>query len=93
MGSKQEHIYLAADEKYDKEKVLMIGDAPGDMKAARGNDAKFFPVNPGYEEISWEKFYTEGADKFKAGSYDNNYEHRLIIEFEELLPELPPWKK
>ena len=70
----------------------MIGDAPGDMKAARGNDAKFFPINPGHEESSWEKFFTDAADKFESGSYDKIYEDQLIIEFEKLLPELPPWK-
>lgn len=92
MGSKKEHIHLASDNKYKKENILMIGDAPGDMKAARGNDAKFFPINPGYEEVSWEKFFIEAADKFRDGFYDKNYEDQLVIEFEKLLPELPPWK-
>jgi len=92
MGSKKEHIHLASENKYKKENILMIGDAPGDMKAARGNDAKFFPINPGHEELSWEKFYTESAEKFRNGSYDKNYEDQLVNEFEKLLPELPPWK-
>lgn len=92
MGSKKEHIHLASKNKYKKENVLMIGDAPGDMKAARGNDAKFFPINPGHEEVSWEKFLIEAADKFRDGSFDKNYEDQLVIEFEKLLPELPPWK-
>jgi len=93
MGSKKEHIHLASENRYKNENVLMIGDAPGDMKAARGNDAKFFPINPGHEESSWEKFFTEAADKFKAGLYDKDYEDQLIVEFEKLLPELPPWKR
>jgi phosphoglycolate phosphatase-like HAD superfamily hydrolase len=93
MGSKKEHIHLASEHQYKKENVLMIGDAPGDMKADRGNGAKFFPVNPGHEDVSWEKFHTEAADKFRDGSYNKNYEDQLVIEFEKLLPELPPWKK
>jgi len=93
MGSKKEHIHLASENKYKKENILMIGDAPGDMKAARGNDAKFFPINPGHEELSWEKFYTESADKFRDGSYDKNYEDQLVADFENLLPEYPPWKR
>ncbi|MCK4558374.1 MAG: HAD family hydrolase [Calditrichia bacterium] len=92
MGSKKEHIHLASENKYKKGNVLMIGDAPGDMKAARGNDAKFFPINPGHEEVSWEKFFIEAADKFRDGTYDSQYEDQLVIEFEKLLPELPPWK-
>jgi phosphoglycolate phosphatase-like HAD superfamily hydrolase len=92
MGSKKEHIHLASENKYEKENVLMIGDAPGDMKAAKGNEAKFLPINPGHEEVSWEKFYSEAAEKFRDKSYDKNYEDQLVTEFEKLLPESPPWK-
>ncbi len=92
MGSKKEHIQLASDGRYPKEKILMIGDAPGDMKAARANEAKFFPINPGKEEKSWEYFFKEGADKFAEGSYSSEYEDQLIVEFEKLLPSTPPWK-
>ncbi len=93
MGSKKEHIQLASDGKYEKDHVLMIGDAPGDMKAARSNNAKFFPINPGHEENSWELFFNEAADKFARGEYTEEYEGKLIAEFEKLLPETPWWKK
>jgi phosphoglycolate phosphatase-like HAD superfamily hydrolase len=92
MGSKKEHIALASHNKYKKEKILMLGDAPGDLRAARANDAKFFPVNPGFEENSWELFYREGAEKFAEGEYSQEYEADLIIKFEQLLPDTPPWK-
>ncbi|GAB4377728.1 MAG: HAD family hydrolase [Calditrichia bacterium] len=93
MGSKKEHIYLASHGKYPKERVLMIGDAPGDMRAAKGNEAKFFPINPGHEEESWERFFKEGAARFKNNQYTADYENDLIAEFEKLLPDTPPWKK
>jgi phosphoglycolate phosphatase-like HAD superfamily hydrolase len=93
MGSKKEHIRLANAGRYDQDKVIMIGDAPGDMKAARGNDALFFPVNPGAEEESWELFAREAADLFHQGRYTAAYEAGLIARFESLLPELPPWKQ
>ena len=93
MGSKKEHIQQASENRYKKDHVLMIGDAPGDMKAARGNDAKFFPINPGQEEKSWERFLTKAADRFKDGQYDNNYENKMIEDFNKLLPERPPWKR
>ena len=93
MGSKKEHIHLASSGKYASGKVLMIGDAPGDMKAARANDALFFPIKPGQEDESWEFFFKEAADKFKNGEYTKEYEAKLIDEFEALLPEVPPWKK
>ncbi len=92
MGSKKEHIQLASDGRYAKDHVLMIGDAPGDMKAARANNAKFFPVNPGHEEDSWELFFNEAADKFAGGNYSAEYEAKLIEEFDKLLPEVPWWK-
>ncbi len=93
MGSKKEHIALAANHRYEKSRMLMIGDAPGDMKAARGNGAVFYPINPGFEDESWECFYKEAADKFHDGQFTATYEAALIAEFDKLLPECPPWKK
>ena len=93
MGLKKEIIHYVSDGKYDKDKVLMIGDAPGDMNAAKANDALFYPIKPGHEEESWEFFYNEAADKFLNDEYTANYEEKLIREYEKLLPEIPPWKK
>jgi phosphoglycolate phosphatase-like HAD superfamily hydrolase len=93
MGSKKEHLKICAGGKYEKDRVLMIGDAPGDLNAARANGALFYPVNPGQEETSWERFYREGIDRFFAGTYAGAYESSLITEFEKLLPETPPWKQ
>ena len=70
----------------------MIGDAPGDLKASRANDAKFFPINPGHEEASWKRFHDEAIEQFFAGSYTADYEASLIEEFQSHLPETPPWK-
>ena len=63
------------------------------MKAARSINALFFPINPGHEEQSWERFYNEGLEKFLGGNFAGEYEKELIDEFEKLLPDLPPWKK
>lgn len=93
MGTKAQHLALAAGEKYAPDHVLMIGDAPGDRKAAQANKALFYPINPGHEEASWQRFYEEGLHKFLAGEYAGAYEAGLIAEFEALLPEVPPWKK
>lgn len=90
-GTKTEHIALAAKGKYPDEKILMIGDAPGDYKAASSNGVLFYPVNPGHEEESWERFYNEALDKFFGGNYRGEYESRLIDEFHSYLPEKPSW--
>jgi len=91
-GTKAEHLKYGAKGKYPDEKILMIGDANGDLKAAKSNGALFFPINPGEEEKSWEKLYKEGLDRFFAGTFKGAYEEKLIKEFESFLPEHPHWK-
>ena len=93
MGKKEEHLSIAAKDKYDPNKILMIGDAPGDMKAARANNALFYPIIPGKEDLSWKKFYDEALEIFFSGKYAGEYEEKLVNEFLSYLPETPPWKK
>lgn len=92
MGSKALHLALAARGKYAADHILMIGDAPGDMRAAQENGALFYPINPGHEEESWRQFYEEAVHKFLAGEYAGEYEAQRIAAFDKLLPDVPPWK-
>ncbi|MGD2035653.1 MAG: hypothetical protein PVF73_11385 [Bacteroidales bacterium] len=92
-GTKTEHLKFTAKGKYDDDKILMIGDAPGDLKAANANGVLFFPVNPGKEEESWERFFKEGSYRFFNGTFKGDYQDELIREFEKHLPERPPWDK
>ncbi len=92
-GSKKETLGQAAGHGYADNHVLMIGDAPGDMKAAKAVGALFYPINPGAEEQSWQRFLNEACDKFLNGDYAGAYEASLIAEFDTYLPELPPWKR
>jgi phosphoglycolate phosphatase-like HAD superfamily hydrolase len=91
LGSKTEHLRLAAKGKYPPDRILMIGDAPGDLKAAQENGALFFPVNPSHEDASWERFFKEAYGRFLDGTYRGAYQQALVREFEALLPETPPW--
>ena len=91
MGTKTEHIKFAAVAKYAPNRILMIGDAPGDFNAAKKNGALFFPVNPGHEEASWQRLYEEGLDRYFAGTYAGGYEAALVKEFDACLPEKPAW--
>jgi len=93
MGKKAQHLEYATRGRYEKNHVLMIGDAPGDMKAARANDALFYPINPGNEVESWRRFHDEAFEKFINGEYAGEYEEKLIAEFDSYLPERPPWEK
>ena len=92
LGKKGEHIAFASEGRYAPERILMIGDANGDLKAARANGALFFPIVPGNEDSSWQRLYEEGLDKFFKGEFAGKYEADLISEFESYLPEVPPWK-
>lgn len=92
LGSKTEHLKLGAGGKYAPRHVLMIGDAPGDFKAARLNHALFYPIIPGYEELSWQRFHDEALDHFLSDTYAGEYEEAVIEEFQQHLPEQPPWR-
>ena len=91
MGTKTEHLKFAAVDNYATEKILMIGDAPGDHKAAKANGVLFFPILPGREEDSWERLHGEALDRFFAGTYAGEYEEELFAEFDGCLPENPSW--
>jgi phosphoglycolate phosphatase-like HAD superfamily hydrolase len=92
-GTKEQHLAMAAVDKYPKDHILMVGDALGDLKAARANGVLFYPINPGEEAVSWNRFLNEAADKFLNGTYAGSYEKELVSYFENLLPTTPPWKK
>lgn len=92
-GTKTEHITMAAKGKYPDEKILMIGDAKGDYKAAKNNGILFFPINPGSEDKSWENLLNEGLHRFRSGTFAGNYETNLLKEFLKSLPDLPPWDR
>lgn len=91
MGSKKEML-AATKSRYPKNKCLMIGDAPGDQKAAKANGMLFYPINPGAERDSWKRFLEQAYDKFINLEYEGEYEASLIAEFDTYLPEKPPWK-
>jgi phosphoglycolate phosphatase-like HAD superfamily hydrolase len=91
-GTKAEHIALAAKGKYSDNRILLIGDAFGDLYAAKSNGVLFYPIIPGREDKSWEMFLYEGLEKLVKGTFAGKYEESLISEFKKSLPEIPPWK-
>ena len=91
LGTKTEHLKFASAGKYAPRHVLMIGDAPGDFKAAKSNNALFYPITPGHEEMSWKRFFDEALGLFLNGQYAGEYEAALIRSFNDSLPEKPRW--
>lgn len=91
LGTKTEHLAMATTNRYGPDRVLMIGDAPGDRKAAEAVNARFYPIVPGAEEASWERFFREAYARFLDGTYGGPYEKELIRLFNKALPTDPPW--
>jgi phosphoglycolate phosphatase-like HAD superfamily hydrolase len=79
--------------KYPDDKILVIGDSNGDLKAAYTNGVLFYPINPGHEEESQQRFYREAFSRFIEGNYKGEYEKTLVAEFTSYLHERPPWVK
>ena len=92
LGKKTDHLRaMAGGDRYAQGRRLMIGDAPGDLKAAQATGCLFYPIDPGHEEDSWQRLHDEALDRFFAGTYGGAYEAARIAEFEKLLPENPSW--
>lgn len=92
LGSKRELLERATSGRYEPDRVLMIGDAPGDLKAAQAVGALFYPIDPGAEEASWQRFFEDALPRFFAGNYAGEYMDERIARFRELLPERPTWR-
>ena len=105
-GGKDEHICLAmggtfdakekavvaAGSKYRPENVIMGGDGNGDLKAAKKNDAFFFPTPPAQEETAWEEAIDEVFGPFFEGTYAEREPGRIEAFRDAMLPQ-GPWKE
>jgi phosphoglycolate phosphatase-like HAD superfamily hydrolase len=91
-GSKAQQLAAAAAGRYAPDHMLMVGDAPGDLEAARAVGALFYPIEPGRETDSWWRFLDEALPRFLAGAYAGGYMSERVAAFERLLPETPPWQ-
>ena len=56
-GTKTACIRRLMEMGYNKEQVLMVGDAPGDCDAAEENGVGFFPILVEHEQDSWEELH------------------------------------
>jgi len=85
-GSKADVIaHLLETGRYDPQRVLMIGDAPGDLAAARKNNVLFYPILAGKEEQSWAELPKDALEPFFSGTYAAHLQNKLIRAFAENL--------
>lgn len=76
-GSKAAAIKEIKTLGFEKEKILMVGDAPGDLDAAKVNDVHFYPILFGKEKESWEILVQKILPEFIGGHY-NDEEYQTI---------------
>lgn len=81
VGSKAYCIQELLKKGYDKDKVLMTGDAPGDKDAAEKNGVYFYPILVRREKESWEEFVREAVGRLAGGTYGGEYQSKKEKEF------------
>jgi phosphoglycolate phosphatase-like HAD superfamily hydrolase len=91
-GTKAQQLANAVAGGYQPGRILMVGDAPGDLEAARSVEACFFPIHPGDESRSWDRLRDEAYDRFLAGRYPGSYQQARIDAYLSLIPDTPPWE-
>lgn len=69
VGSKAACIAKMLEFGYDLNKVLMVGDAPGDCDAAEKNGVHYYPILVNHEKESWEEAIAVGFGKLRSGEY------------------------
>lgn len=80
-GTKAHCIKELLKKGYDPKKVVMCGDAPGDMDAAEQNGVFYYPIKVNHERESWIEFIDIGFNKLYDGSYAGYYQSEKIKEF------------
>ena len=69
VGSKSACIARMLQFGYDPQKVLMVGDAPGDCDAAEKNGVWYYPILVNHEKQSWDEAISTAYDKLRSGDY------------------------
>ena len=80
-GTKAHCISELVKKGYDRDKVIMCGDAPGDLDAAEVNGVFYYPIRVNFEKESWTEFIDSGFDRLLAGSYGGDYQAQKKDEF------------
>ena len=83
-GSKSHCIDWMVGFGYQKDHVLMVGDAPGDCAAAEKNGVWFYPILVNWEEESWESFVETALPAFLEGNYGKLQKEKKQVFVENL---------
>ena len=69
VGSKAACIAAMLKFGYDLDKVVMVGDAPGDCDAAEKNNVYYYPILVNHEKESWDEAIAVAFGKLQNGEY------------------------
>jgi len=69
VGSKAACIAEMLKFGYDVNKVVMVGDAPGDCDAAEKNGVHYYPILVNHEKESWDEAIAVAFAKLQSGEY------------------------
>lgn len=69
---------------YEKDHVLMVGDAPEDCAAAEENGVLFYPILVNWEEESWAEFRETTLPMLFAGEYGSCQAEKKQVFIENL---------
>ncbi len=69
IGSKAACIAKMLEYGYEPQRVLMVGDAPGDADAAEKNGVFYYPILVNHEKQSWEEAIKTAFPNLKEGVY------------------------
>jgi phosphoglycolate phosphatase-like HAD superfamily hydrolase len=80
IGSKAHCIHQMLQFGYEADKVLMIGDAPGDCDAAAKNGVHYYPILVNHEKDSWDEAVAVAFGRLQCGEFDT-YEAQKKQDF------------
>lgn len=80
-GTKAQCIGWLLRQGYEKGNVMMVGDAPGDVRAAAAHGVWFYPILAGKEEESWRRLEEEIFQRLISGTFDHNLQNELYQMF------------
>lgn len=80
-GSKEYCIGKLLEYGYQKDHVMMVGDAPIDQRAAKTEGVFFYPIMVWKEKESWEEFRNNTLKKFREGTFAGEYQAEVEKEF------------
>ena len=80
VGSKAACITEMLKFGYEKNQVLMVGDAPGDCDAAENNGVLYYPILVNHEKASWDEAISTAFAKLQNSEYAE-YEAQKKKEF------------